>query len=570
MLLKVLVTFIIYGICNSTSIHEISNNEGNQNQNQWLIIFAVAPIGLLTNSIALHLYYANPFFYKPGQRIRASYGLNIVCVLFFLHQIIKTSINYSHQSFYNKDIQCTFDTAINVALFEWIFMVIVFMSENVKNEFVLPRQKNRDIYMKVMLCGLYSTLIGILCVVLPGSSYSLDQTGTYCFLDFNSINSVIIFIVFGIIFPLLYLINNLIKANHGIKIAQQMLIDEGSNARAKILQVMAVKIVIISTLIFPFIESPNIIGALYQWISGQYPPIYFDIIGTNTHLFYLCIFPLQSLVLYELRITFWRLYCLKIQSFYYILTNKRSKISGIINKINTNELQFEDWTFWLNNTKNNSNNYNNENKQLKDIFIKYAENRYVVENLLYYLDVLKYNELCNQLLILLQTNNQSNNKSQKSIKISNIRSEKSYELISHLITIKEIELYKQIYMQANHIYKLYIKTPTAPLEINISDQERINIYKILHINNNSHNNNEKNELIKNNNLNEIPLFPEIIDMESNEVLRLLEEYSVVFDDTILTISKIIETDIFPRFQASKIFHQTIKNYLANIDTIEEV
>ena len=121
----------------------------------------------------------------------------------------------------------------------------------------------------------------------------------------------------------------------------------------------------------------------------------------------------------------------------------------------------------------------------------------------------------------------------------------------------EIQIWCKMYEEACRIYKLYIKTPTAPLEINICNNVREDIYHNFRFIRN------KNGIIGI--TEEIPLFPDISGMKLSDTLLTVKSFSLAFDSALLTIMKLIDRDIFPRFKTSKSFKTAVNEFTENLN-----
>ena len=492
----------------------------------WIFIIIISFFGFIFHSFILYLFNKTEIFWRPGCRVKAGYALVIVAMTYCFYELIKSLINYSHNKFVGGELFCSIDAAINVFLFEWMYIMIVLMSEVVQSDFTIKPIQNKEYLSKMFILGLYSALIGILCVILPDSIHYLDETGIYCFIDFHSIVSIVVFIGFGIIIPTIYLIYNLHITQNKIKIAHQLLTAEGIHSQDKIKKFKFIKTTIKSLIIFGIIQTPNIIAALYYTITNHKPSLYLNVIGTNLYLFYLLFFAINVyIVVYELQDTFHLYYNDKIEHIIRIIKGKSNKID-ITYKIN--DIKYNNWKFWY------------ENSILKTILMEMTEKFYVIENFQFYEEIIIYKNKGNNII--------------KLIKLLNINILNNNEIIKLNEITKRNEI-KRLWIEmnehANYIYKLYIKIPTAPLEINIPDKARQQIYEIFEFSNNQ----------KSENYNQfIPLFCDLLFNDLNNIdisINLVIKYMNGFDLSFEAIQLIIETSIFPRFKNSKIYQKTI-------------
>ena len=335
-------------------------DEGKNYPTQWKIQLILSIVGLIINVIVVQCFCIIPYYFVV--RLRTVMGLFLACSVFFCYQIIKTSNNLLHNKFVGDHLGCKVDAAINSTLFLWKFMVIVLVSDTMRKDFTSQPSGNRETLMRLLLYGSYSGVIGALAVSLPGSSYYLDPTGMWCFLDFNSTVTIIVFVIFGLTIPILNLSRNIHAANTAVKNAQEILILEGNLSQAKVRQVRVLKFINKSLFAFIFIEAPIISFVLIQWITSKRGPIYLDLIATDIHFIYFCLLPIQSVImLYEVKMTFWIIYGPYIDTMKSIVYRKSAAID-IVSQIHEYSNIHDDWRFWL------------ENDSLKTYFFTFPSN----------------------------------------------------------------------------------------------------------------------------------------------------------------------------------------------------
>ena len=498
-------------------------DEGKHYRVQWYFHLIISIFGLIFNSIAVQCYFMTPYYFNF--RLRSTVGLVLSCVIFFSYQIIKTSNNLLHNKFVGGDYGCKVDAAINSTLFLCAILVTILLSETLRKDFTVNPTNNKEIIMKIFVYGSFCGMIRLLSVSLPGSSYYLDPSGMWCFLDFHSIVSIVVFIFFGLFIPFIYLMRNLRIANVAVKNAQDILKAEGNLSQAKVQQVRVLKSINFALIAFIFIESPIISYVLIKLITGKNGPIYLDLIATNIHFIYFASVPIQTFfMLYDFRMTFWILYGPFIDQIKIVLFQKSATINiDNISQLEENSNINHNWKFWL------------ENKKLKEIFFHFSVQCYVSENIMFYEDILNYNKNGNHLQKLIVNNNINNNNN----KMSDI----------------EIQLWCQMYEEACRIYKLYIKIPTAPLEINIPATVREDIYHIFRFHN------KHGHVVTD----EIPIFPDISNLKSNDALFVIKPYLLAFDTALATIAEAIDRDIFPRFKNNKAFNAAVTEFIDNLN-----
>ena len=233
-------------------------------------------------------------------------------------------------------------------------------------------------------------------------------------------------------------------------------------------------------------------------------------------------FPVQAvLILYDVRMTFWILYGPYIHYIKNLFLCKKSSVIDVISQIDESSNVSDDWRFWL------------DSPTLKSVFFNFTVKCYVSENILFYEDVMKYIQIGEDLQRSMHKN--SGNK----------------------VNDSEIQLWCKMYKEASQIYKLYIKIPTAPLEINISNSIRDDFYHIF-------------RFIRHKNgtiiiTDEIPIFPDISGMKLFDALIVVKSFTLAFDSTLSTIMKLIDRDVFPRFKGSKAYKTAINEFIDNLN-----
>ena len=524
---------------NSVNWGEMNENETNANRHfyprQVILIIFVSSIGLFFDLFVLHLYYITKCFYISGQRIRSGFAPVTVSTIWLIYQLIKSLFNYHNSGLPASQSFCQIDTIINVSLFQFFYMTIVIMSEVLSKDFSSRPMKTNDLFKRFMLFGIYSAIIGILSASLPGSAYSMDQTGIYCFLDFDSYVSIFIFIVFGIVLPTAHFARNLTYSNEQVDIAQKLLLAEGLKSEAKIRQRQVIKSATKSIKAYSIIQIVNIITALYKTITYKFPPVFMDIIGTDIHLIYTAIIPIHVYsVTYELSDTFHEVYSPYLHRIWDFITQKSSSIDVVST---AHEMRYEDWNYWI------------EHADLHEIFFKYAKSTYVSENLLFYDQVKVYQTYGQQLMNSL-TDRKANLDTTTTTNIPSPTSRK-LQNNSHKVNDNEIQLWCKMYEEACYIYKLFIKVPTAPLEINIPSETRQKLFKTLKFSTFQENLFVSTDIV--------PMFKDISHLNNIEAIEIVNEYMNAFDEAIDVISNIIHTDIFPRFKKKGIYKDTILN-----------
>jgi len=93
---------------------------------------------------------------------------------------------------------------------------------------------------------------------------------------------------------------------------------------------------------------------------------------------------------------------------------------------------------------------------------------------------------------------------------------------------------------------MYIKIPTAPLEVNIPALTNIKIQKCLGIT-------PEFKAVKSN---IIPQFPDLTTLSAEELSITVQNISNVYEEAFTIICAVIASDVFPRFKRSPQYIQT--------------
>ena len=361
--------------------------------------------------------------------------------------------------------------------------------------------------------------------------------------------------------------------------AQKQLLAQGITSQAKGGYVKLVQKMCIFLVTILSSELAIIISAFYIWINSKLPPPVLDILGLTMGLSGSCIFnPVMFYLLnHELSDAFHKKYISKVHSFLH-----ENRITSIVpfyhrhSKINSTNIDniftIKDWKFWF------------IDENLVKIFFEYGDKQCCMENLLFYQEITKLHELSQHLLDLMNPcpiktkAPMSRNPSSQGIKnlhrnpnqstilsISEINMKHNFphsksltplvlsrepssnvadNMIEHDVS-KVVDSWNTLCNQVICIYINYIEIPHSPLEINISDACRHNI--ILKLKSLQFDINTKQ-------------FPNISLLIVSEKLEMIRNISMLYNESLDCVSKIIESDIFPRFKKTTSYEKAVKNY----------
>ena len=500
LILLLTIHFII-----SKSIHEnVEFREGSNYEWMFQIIIAETSIGVLLNSFSLHLFFSIPNYHLIPL-FSSIMALNFVNLLYTITILIMSSYDYSNHSHLQNTTECRINAMQNVFYFIWSDLIILLISYGTRIHLCHGKQLTSSQVLKfVIYACLYAGLVTILSINVPGTGYQLDVTGTYCFVYIFPIESATIFGFLGVILPTMLLISNLYQVFIVIDEAQKKLSLQGIETQAKGRYVKMVKKLLIIILTILLCESGIVTSAIYTWSMKQYPPTMLSavsgimgLLGSNI-LNPLLFFYLNR----EMRQIFYNKYGFLID--FMMCRKKPIKIHQQFSRNNSSDIHF--YKHWFNVL------------MLKETLILYSKSNYTIENILFYdyyhklqteIDFLKH--------LLLQLNEN--------------------EIITHQI----IQLYNKIIEHIIKIYDLFIIIPTAPLEVYISQETRQSM-------------NVKFSYLKTGHIS-------FLESKSvSDINQLILTYFIIFDESYLIICKIIETDIFPRFQKTELYACTVQKY----------
>ena len=405
----------------------------------------------------------------------------------------------------------------------------------------------------------------------------------------------------GVFCPLVFIAHRVYRMYIVVIKAQKLLLLQGITSQAKGSYVKLVKNMCIFLLTVMSSELPGTTVAFYVWITAEFPPPILDMLMLSFGLAGPCIFsPIVCYYLnYEIQIAFSKK-IIHIENFIQfifendrikqvvVLYRRHSRVDTINNSVQIDILTIKDWKYWL------------INENLSKILFEYGNKNCSNENFLFFQEVLKVQQLSTELLSFIITkpvieqstnestsiiNNHSNNQSSNHLNNQSFDHSNNHSM-NHNIASKgpltrnvsstvvptdilllrnnflqskkitketncEIETFHTIWIQLCqliiHIYNMYIEVPYSPLEINISDICRDNIItrlKALHFNF------------------ETMTFPDDIVSNSsiNERIETIHVISVMYNESLDIVSKIIDSDIFPRFKNTVLYEKEIKNY----------
>ena len=548
------ISCFILSKCISVS-KNIDYNEGKNNIWIYYTIIVVSLIGILLNGLCLHLFISIKNK-KAFPQFPLIFALNWIGFLYSLFETIIFSIDLHYLTFVGGDTAAAVDGFLNMFFTCFSLIILVGIAFTTERHLCTGHHFNDlESILLIIFCGLYSASIAALAIWLPYGGFQLQTSGTWTFINVNKPVCLVMIFFFASFIPQAFMMDRMNRAFKAIKTAQQQLKDKGITAQAKpkyVQMVINLHIFMASNLlcIIPVLGS-----SISQWVTGQHPPFYVDVISGGFVFLNSCIInpALFFYLNYEMQDAFWLKYGQKFTSFIEICFQSNQAKIGAIEDINEFKDKLRDVNFWLNDD---------------DILIaglsKYCEANYSYENVSFLLDAIKYQNLGKELLIALKPApkfqskitspsarkflTESSNNLNKIVSLINLRG-KTTDIISSntlITTMNSEDMWIKLYSKIVCIYELYIQIPNAPLEINISTSTHEKILKILKIE-------SVNSTI-------IPEFEDLSVISKESLENILN----VLNEAMNSINRMLVSDIFPRFQKSVVYHKTIEKYNENL------
>jgi len=421
--------------------------------------------------------------------------------------------------------------AVQVAFFSfWEACVLALISYTVERKVCTGKNiSDSHIFSMVMATGVYSVLLVMCATNLPYSGYHLYASGTYCFIDMTTPVGGAGF-AFGVIVPTVIMADRYYRIWKNVSEAQAILKGRGIETQAKARYTHTAKKMALFIVTFFGCAVPFLISAIYEWVTLEYSPVSLDMIASNALHLSSVINPLLFYTLNDdARDAVWDVLgrhfawnfisCMRVNSVY------PSKVEKLTHIVSYSIGSDEEWKLWL------------EDQEFSLVFRQWCESNFVAENFLFYHDVERHN------LIGQNATSKLMEMLLNSDTLDNIKLEEASKLWT-------LDLYNSTMV----MYEMYIQIPSAPLEVNISGATRHRVQKVLGIaeGNANSNNGECNG--------NIPPFPEVWKLPLEEAKAMIHEFVHVFDESFVTIGKVIASDVFPRFKKSQAYLKAVTGY----------
>ena len=485
-------------------------------------------ISVILNSFCLYLLGNR----TKVQRIMLS---NLMAALSFVNLSMSLScmvicvLNINFEEVYGHMLACRVQVILIGFFIFWEVWVLTLISYSLERRVCIgqPFCRNYQAVINVVLTGLFSLFISICTALLPSAGYHLYPSGTFCF---YSLYRPVTFVGFmlGSLLPISIMAIEYVRIWVALKSANQELSDRGLRLRAKPRYSNMARRFFVFNIIYILPAIPLLYVAVYEWVTSSYSPPWVDIsIGAFVHLNSaldpLLLFVLNDDVKDEIIYMYSSLVinvchfgrCLIYQRITPVdISRERHSASQISNENVQISLYFNqappvDWKLFL------------TDKKLSGVFGKWCDDNYVGENFHFYIDVERYHELCAKMNSLFV---------------------ESASMESPSVTFGEdfLSTSAEVLQLVQYIYELYIKVPSAPLEINIPASVTLQINNTLCIPGS----------YLTGSISKFPNFMDPVKFSGDDKFQKMNEIFEVFDEALATVLKIIETDVMPRFRRS--------------------
>ena len=175
-------------------------------------------------------------------------------------------------------------------------------------------------------------------------------------------------------------------------------------------------------------------------------------------------------------------------------------------------------------------------EDLLPIFRRYCDENFCSENILFYLEIEKY-----QLI---------SRKFQQAMIQGDVENVKEYGI--------QKSYWDALCECGRDIYRMFIQVPHAPLEININHQHRIDIIKVLF--------GDDTSMISSQGLEYPPVY-----QQSHSSLNSQDLNSILtgFDSAQIAVGSLMKRDAFPRFMKTSVYIKTVRGFRSN-NSVETV
>ena len=532
----------------------------------WKIFIALLCFSVVLNALSLYLIIF-PLRSRSNNMMTLIFYLNFIDLIEAVGCLLYCSINMHYMEIFGHEKSCESQAlfVMIIVLWEaWILALIAYVLE--RNVCGGVEINDKQIFKYFIGVGIISVALSLCGLYLPYGGYHLYSSGTYCLVNMSTIIGGLSWSL-GVMIPLVIMIQRYYRIWVRTANAQSMLKMRGIDAKAKARYYHSAKKMAVYIITFFLCVSVTVGCIIYEGVTHLYVPPIVDIIsGSLLHLdtilnpllffmmnddakeaFYLCI--LHPILICFRIIKQEKILPTKIkrksdpqqqQNSLFIKGNSRR--SMLCRNPSQEVMKYlSNWKTWI------------QDENLCEIFRCWCEANFVGENYLFYKEAIAHQNICKEIgMKLLQCMKQ--------------RLETNEEFPDELM----LE-WRRIFDITKNMYDLYIRVPTAPLEINIPGVTRRKIEVcLLTIGNKRDTLNDgkdqpiigykpessaKMSAIMGVSLITIPLFPDIWLLPVEDAKDILDMLSKVFETALSIVEKLISSDVFPRFQRSAVYQK---------------
>jgi len=533
--------------------HAIKNSEelpwnlGREHSSAWTGYLVTLIAGIILNGFSLYLIKYKKRVQKIclANLIFSLNSIDLTMSLFCFHQCL---LNMLHKEQYGHRAGCEAQ-ALLLGFFEfWEAFTLALIA------FCLERKvcagiefTNSQVLSVVLKSGLFSFVLSACACYLPYAGYHLYPSGTFCFFNLSKPITGFVFAA-GIVIPTVIMAQRYMRIWNCVQTAQAVLAGKGLEIKAKARYTQMAKKMSLFILTFFGCAAPYLCCAIYEWVTGEYTTPWVDeVAGITLHLVAV-INPILFFVFnedvsdllwqeYGINIAFWRK---KSSNSHQVVVRQAKVHCNTAEDLQTFRRSTEpsmcwndpkEWKIWMN------------QENLSKIFLFWSKQHYVMENLMFYQEIVKFKEFGNDVkwkitpwLNAVQDLDGKHSCSEAKPLLHVSQDPVKMSLPSEIREAWHVHLYEM----TSHIYALYINIPKAPLEINIPALTHNRILEKLGF----------TATEKQAKSDAIPTFPDVWLLPVNEATEQLHKITQVYDEAFKHICSIIEQDIFPRFKNS--------------------
>jgi len=522
---------------------------GKEHSSAWTGYLVTLVAGLVLNCFSLYLI-------KFKKRVRKICLANLIFTLnsidgmmslFCFHQCL---LNMLYQEQYGHRAGCEAQ-ALLLGFFEfWEAFTLALIA------FCLERKvcagvefTDAQVLRVVIASGLFSFFLSACACYLPYAGYHLYPSGTFCFFNLSKPITGFVFAA-GIVIPTLIMAQRYKRIWNCVQSAQAILSGKGLEIKAKARYSQMAKKMSLFILTFFGCAAPYLCCAIYEWVTGEYTKPWVDeLAGISLHLVSV-INPILFFVFnedvsevlfqeYGFRIAFCRgktkniqrvvvrqarVHCDSVEDLYCTRLSSCPSVSYSDAK---------EWKLWM------------QEEALAKDFLFWSTQHYVMENLMFYQEIIKFKEVGSalrcQIASWLNTVQDLEGKRLPAENKPLLFNHEEQDLAGKGLPSEIKEAWHvHLYEMTCQIYEMYVHIPKAPLEINIPALTHNRILQTLGLT-------AAEKLAKSES---IPKFPDVWLLPPNEATEKLDKITQVYDEAFKHVCSIIEQDIFPRFKNS--------------------